>query len=646
VVAARSKPSRGQLAWHVATAIGLGALAAFGVIAALVIWLEQHGLQQRASAAAKSSVASVQASLGAAVWSMDRNALQLLAEPLVREGSIVRVQVLEGGTPQLDLRRPQVGTADTTPPAANTAASWVVPLYAAGRPEPIGELRVWESYQHLQMALFDHLPTLLGAEALKVALVAAGVLWLVNRRLTRPLRQLAHDVETLDIDQPQARLSLARPANARADELDDLAQSITRLHQRLVDELRRRTEAEQREHAEAAESRAARAADRAKSEFLSRMSHELRTPLNAVLGLSDVLLFDQAQPLAERQRQLLGHVRSAGQHLLRLISDLLDLSRIEAGTMTLHLQTLPVGPMVSECVELVAPAAQAQGIQVQVKADENASARVTVDETRFKQVLMNLLSNAIKYNREGGSVVVTISSDTGLRVSVADTGLGMSAAQLAQLFTPFSRAGRESSRVEGTGIGLVIARHLAMLMGGNLSCSSEEGQGSRFVLQLPLASPQEAALPGAAAATAMPSAGTTLARDDVCGTVLIVEDDDVNRLMLQLYLQYRPGVRTRFAADVNEALAAAASALPQLALIDMNLGPRSGHEVLAGLRAQTGGAAVRCVAFSADALPEHVRAVLAAGFDDYWVKPIGLEDFLRQLDDALGAAAPAVQSMR
>jgi signal transduction histidine kinase len=391
------------------------------------------------------------------------------------------------------------------------------------------------------------------------------------------------------------------------------------------------------------ETRAARAADRAKSEFLSRMSHELRTPLNAVLGFSDVLLAESAgQPLTGQQRRLVGHVRGAGSHLLRLISDLLDLSRIEAGTLALDLQPVPAAALVTEAVELISPAAQARGIAVALRVEGPQPALLNADETRLRQVLMNLLSNAVKYNREGGRIDVSLrpAGDGRLAVAVADSGLGLTAEQLGRLFTPFSRLGRERSRIEGTGIGLVIARHLVQMMGGELHCSSQPGVGSCFTIELPVASP-------AAAATANPAAGderTPGVPPEIAGEVVIVEDSEVNRLMIELYLAQRPGVVGHFAEDVERGAALVRERRPRLALIDMHLGERSGAEVLAAVRADPTCRDVLCVAFTADALPEQLADLLALGFADIWTKPLGLAEFLERLDAVM--LAPASEATR
>ncbi|HET7796119.1 MAG TPA: ATP-binding protein [Rhizobacter sp.] len=239
----------------------------------------------------------------------------------------------------------------------------------------------------------------------------------------------------------------------------------------------------------------AEAANRAKTEFLSRMSHELRTPLNAVLGFAQLMELDEAEPLGPAQRQRLTLVRESGEHLLRMISDLLDHSRIEAGQLAVDLVDVPLLPLLRECSNMLAPAAQAAGVSVQI-ADIAEPLQVRADSTRLRQVLLNLLSNAIKYNRPGGQVRLeaqALGHEVSLRV--IDNGLGIAPTHLPNLFEPFNRLGQRRSGIEGTGIGLAITRALVTLMHGHIEVQSEPGQGSVFSVRLPAASPYKTSLP-------------------------------------------------------------------------------------------------------------------------------------------------------
>jgi len=227
---------------------------------------------------------------------------------------------------------------------------------------------------------------------------------------------------------------------------------------------------------------AAQAANRAKTEFLSRMSHELRTPLNAVLGFAQLLEIDRREPLSETQRRRVELIREAGAHLLQMIGELLDLTRIESGQLAVALAPLALAPLLADCVELVRPQADAAAVALQVAP---ADATVLADATRLRQVLLNLLGNAIKYNRRGGRVQVQLERrEKHVRLEVRDTGIGIAAADLPGLFEPFNRGAHQHSNIEGAGIGLALTKTLVDLMGGRIEVHSTPGEGSVFSVLL------------------------------------------------------------------------------------------------------------------------------------------------------------------
>lgn len=372
--------------------------------------------------------------------------------------------------------------------------------------------------------------------------------------------------------------------------------------------------------------RAAEAASRAKSGFLSRMSHEMRTPLNAVLGFTQ-LLQTSGQSLNERQRSQIDHIRQAGWHLLALINDVLDVSRIESGAMQVQLQPLDARLVVDDMLRLCEAQAQRQGVRLRAPA-AGVATFLTADDTRLRQVLLNVLSNAIKYNRPGGQVDVRLGVSAGrVLIEVADTGLGMSRQQLDRLYEPFNRLGREKAGIEGTGIGLTLTRELVLLMNGSIDVDSEEGVGTTLSLSFPAAHRPD---PGDTDPLDAPGTVPGGLDDDLRGTVLYVEDNPVNRLVVEQLLSPWPHLHLAMAEDCVGGLAMAALLQPDLVLLDMRLPDGDGLSFLRRLKADPHTAGLRVVALSASAMPEEVAAARAAGAVAYWTKPL---DFDRFQDD-------------
>ena len=371
-------------------------------------------------------------------------------------------------------------------------------------------------------------------------------------------------------------------------------------------------------------------ANRAKTEFLSRMSHELRTPLNAVLGFAQLLRMNGRDPLTPGQGEQVQHIERAGQHLLAMINDVLDLSRIEEGALALHLAALPVAGAVQEALVLLQTAAADAEVVMEVHG--GLPLRVRADAQRLRQVLVNLLSNAVKYNRRGGRVMVGWSveaADGRCRIDVSDTGIGLDEAQRAHLFEPFNRLGAERSKVEGAGIGLVITRRLLQLMQGELQVRSTPGRGSCFSVLLPTAAP-------AAAAPAAGPDGAQAPAPVTDAVVLYVEDNRLNQELLRQVLRLRPALKLLCAPTGERALELARQYAPQLLLIDWHLGDMDGAQVLRRLREEAGMAGCPAVVLSADATRERQEAAVRAGFDAYLTKPFGVADLLSCLDRLVG----------
>ena len=372
------------------------------------------------------------------------------------------------------------------------------------------------------------------------------------------------------------------------------------------------------------------ASSRAKTAFLSRMSHELRTPLNAVLGFSQLLRLDAAHRLSLPQLERVQRIENAGAHLLALVNDVLDLSRVESGDLTVTLESVDMRGAAEDALSMVLPLASAVGVDVRIDgpggdAGDTADLAVLADPVRLRQVLVNLLSNAVKYNRRGGKVSVHWRSrGEYCAVSIADNGLGMTREQLRQLFEPFNRLGAENSKIEGTGIGLVLSRRLAESMRGELQVeSSAQGTVACLTLGLSRQAPQPRDR------LAAPSQHGNL--DDGL-RVLYAEDNEVNVELVRHIAALRPSVALDIAECGSVALLKARRDMPDLMLVDMNLGDMTGIELARALRADAATAHIRLVALSADALPEQISAALAASFEDYLTKPIDFRELLDVFD--------------
>ncbi|WP_395699133.1 ATP-binding protein [Aquabacterium sp.] len=362
---------------------------------------------------------------------------------------------------------------------------------------------------------------------------------------------------------------------------------------------------------------------RAKSEFLSRMSHELRTPLNAILGFAQVLEATLGVDSRERQREQLQHIQQAGWHLLAMIDDVLDLSRIDAAGAAPRPQPVALDAALAQASSMVQAEAQRKGVVIG-GLPLPAAAWVVADPLRLRQVLINLLSNAVKYNRDGGQVQVSAGAEGAhWRLRVQDTGVGIAPAYQAQVFEPFNRLGQGHSGIPGTGIGLTITRRLVEAMGGSIGFESTPGVGSRFWFTLPAASPV-----GAVGAVGPMGAGAVPAHAEPGPLprglrVLCVEDQPANGLMLEQALAL-DGHQVRHAVDAEGALRLLREETVDLVLTDLQLPGASGLLLREWMRADPALAGIPCIALTAQALPADRAAAAELGFAAYIVKPVDL----------------------
>jgi PAS domain S-box-containing protein len=437
---------------------------------------------------------------------------------------------------------------------------------------------------------------------------------LVNGRIAmdrRHKRHLAKDGGTVWV---QSTMSLLRDSQNQPWRIVGVVEDITE-HLKL----------EEAEHAR----EAAEAANRAKSDFLSRMSHELRTPLNAMLGFAQLLELDQRHPLTAAQKPWVVQIQQAGWHLLEMINDVLDLSRIEAGTLRLQTDTLDLGELLEATLAMVAADAQARGIVISQDLTPGTSALVG-DATRVKQILTNLLTNAVKYNHDGGRIHVAsrVLDASSVEIAVTDTGLGMTPRQMAELFQPFNRLGRERTTPQGTGIGLVISQRLAELMGGSLKARSVAGDGSSFLLMLPRALDPET----------IPSLLDPFSDEPAeyhRRLVHYIEDNETNVEVMRGIVSQRPQVEMTVSIAGLDGLAAVRSQRPDLILLDMHLPDISGMELLRHLKSDPDTAGIPIVVVSADALAQQISDALEAGAERYLTKPVTVNEVLAVLDDLL-----------
>ncbi len=514
--------------------------------------------------------------------------------------------------------------------------------------EVIGTVYLRAEYALVARAL-DYLWVGLG-----VALVAMLLAFLLMRRLGRivtapifAITNVAREVvATRDYSRRALRTSddeaaelvesfnaMLTEIEARTGALEQSKREVMRLNEQLEVRVQERTMQLELTNAELEMAmEQAKKANQAKSAFLSSMSHELRTPLNAILGFAQILTSESLPSTLAQKKEFATHILKSGRHLLTLINEILDLAKVESGTVTLSMEPVALQDTLAECKTMIEPLASQR--KVRVLFPERCEAVVLADRTRLKQVMLNLLANAVKYNREMGAVVIDCSTPAPgrVRLAVQDTGMGLRPDQLDALFQPFNRLGQEGGGEEGTGIGLVVTRRLVELMGGEIGVSSTVGVGSVFSVELQATEP--------AAAVAGSGVVHQLARrpapeDAQMHTVLYVEDNPANLKLVQEIVRFRSDLRLLTAPDGHLGIELAKAHLPDLILMDLNLPCVSGADALRELRSDPRTSHIPIIALTANAMPGDIQRGIESGFFRYLTKPINIDEFTEALNSTL-----------
>ncbi len=463
-----------------------------------------------------------------------------------------------------------------------------------------------------------------------VAILAMlGVTALLARNIAVRIASSIRAVATATPDTGNGPAGSTVPVVGPIIEVNDLSRALA-VAARLADQ-----RAAERDAA-AQHEREAEAANRAKSEFLTQMSHELRTPMNGILGFAQLLEIRKFGDLTPKQREYVAHIAASGRHLLDLVNDILDLSKIETDRLSVVPENVRLGPLLASCVASLREMADEAGIRLDTAGIDGPLPEVFADPTRLSQAVINLGSNAIKYNRPDGSVRFSCAHapDGRVRIVIEDTGIGIAADKLDSLFQPFNRLGAERTRIEGTGIGLALSRRFVERMDGTIGYSSTPGVGSRFWIDIP------ARRADAADGSAAPQSAGHGAPARRSYSILHVEDHPASRVLVRDILATLDGVRLLEASDGASGLESLRMHRPDLVILDIGLPDMDGYEVLDRIRRDPAFDRVPVLGLSADALPHHIERAGKAGFFGYITKPIEVNAFLDAVRSAIDSADP------
>ncbi|RLA09908.1 MAG: hypothetical protein DRQ60_01685 [Gammaproteobacteria bacterium] len=378
----------------------------------------------------------------------------------------------------------------------------------------------------------------------------------------------------------------------------------------------------------------AESANQTKSDFLSSMSHELRTPLHAIIGFAQLLNLNE---IGEKNREKVGHIVNAGEHLTAMVDDILDFARVEAGHYELTTEPMSVAEVLVDAWKLLQPLAEERNIALSTPIDENQLVYVSTDRQRLKQILLNLMSNAIKYNAPGGQITLLCSTEgkQKIRISVRDTGPGIPTKNLERLFNPFDRLGADNNNVVGTGIGLALSRSLMDILGGRLGVDSKLGSGSTFWIELPRYVPLPHEALDDATERTMDTAPVDKEETEYSTTIIYIEDNLTNLQLVKDILNLRPSTRMLEALRGDQGYDLVVAQQPDLVLLDLHLPGLNGDEVLARLKTNPETRNIPVIITSADASKGQVERLTAAGAHSYVTKPFTIDQLLQTIKVAL-----------
>ena len=455
--------------------------------------------------------------------------------------------------------------------------------------------------------------------------VASFLSWWISGILSKPMQLMADAAQSVARGDLSARVDLSH--RLRPTELLKLENSFNQM----IDELGRKNTVLVNLAHEAVIS------SNHKSSFISSLNHELRTPMNAVLGFAQMLEINQQEPLTDNQKSAVEHILRNGNHLLELIDQMLELNKIEAGTLPLNMEDIPARDVFDESIYLIRTRANNEEIRIIDETVEQDTPLLWTDSTRLIQVLLNLMTNAIKYNRKGGTVILSCREvpEQMLRISVADDGVGIPEALQSQLFEPFERLGHELGQIDGSGIGLSITRQIVEMLKGDIGFESMQDEGSTFWVDIPLSNQQSGPVEKEEAPAVVVADDNLIKGDGAARTVLYIEDNPDNLHLVEAIIAQFSNVELLSAPNAIIGYDISTSKKPDLILMDINLPGMSGVQALKRLRDTRETRHIPVIAVTSNSLPQDIAAGLRAGFDAYVTKPIKISELIRTVDEML-----------